>query len=175
MIHSAMLLHAFLSAANADGEPNCEGCFNQTSGVCVIDVRDDAGACPLATPADCKAKSLPFMNNSLDTWPTGCLAIIQADGRDCMGRLEDHACDDFTQHANTAAECATKSKALNATYMGFRLTHDPPGMTSINCQSIFRTFKAMCAGFMGAEYDTYTELATGKQKFPCNYKKPPVN
>jgi hypothetical protein len=101
--------------------------------------------------------------------------MIAAEGRDCMGRLIQHSCDDYTQHAATAEECAAKSKALNATYMGFVLTHDKPGMKSINCQSIFGSFKAMCAGFMGSQYWTYSDLKTSENKYPCDYQKLPAN
>ena len=58
------------------GVPNCVGCFNATSGECILDT-DPGGdpSCPLATPADCKAQGLPFLNTSLDTWVAPCCLL----------------------------------------------------------------------------------------------------
>jgi hypothetical protein len=99
-----------------------------------------------------------------------------------MGVLEQHECDDFTQHADTAEECAAKSKKINASHMGFVLTHDKqatrlshrqPGMrASINCAAIFKPFEAGCAGFEGAKYWTSSDLKSGESRYPCNYEKP---
>jgi hypothetical protein len=171
---AALFIALTLVPFAASGAPNCQGCFNNKTGVCILDT-DPGGDpnCPLATPADCKAINLPYLNNSLDMWPTGCLCALEAEGKDCMSVLEQHDCDDFTQHADTAEECAAKSKKLNATYIGFVLTHDKPGMRSINCQSIFKSFNAGCAGFEGAKFWTYSDLKTGEKKYPCNYEKPP--
>ena len=48
--------------------------------------------CPLATPAACEALGLPFLDTDANTWPSGCLAQLEAKGMACASRLQPYSC-----------------------------------------------------------------------------------
>ena len=170
MVVAAVLMLAVAEEGGGEGGPNCRGCFNETSGVCVLDT-DPGGdpTCPLATPTDCAAIGLPYLNNSLDIWPKGdgCLAEVVAEGKLCMSVLEQHGCSGGALHAPNQTACAEMALKRGASYIGWIPTHEPPGLTAENCLIVTGEFAAGCAGCEGCEYWTYTELESGETRHSC--------
>jgi len=165
-----LLITATVSAKALDflEQPNCEGCFNKTSGECFLNTNPD---CSLATPTDCKQVGLPFVHESMDGWPSGCLVEVVAEGPNCIGLLEKHQCQGGVDHYGDGSmeACIAAGKAAGATYIGHVNADEPPGLTPENCLVTTGTFEALCSGCDGCEYWTYVELATGEKKHSCQY------
>eukprot|EP01051_Picozoa_sp_SAG22_P000404 SAG22_NODE_11_length_35583_cov_107.128790_4_plen_188_part_00 len=109
------------------GLPNCAGCFNATSGGCTVNSLAPAGAadpCPPSTAATCSAANLPYLNESVNAWPTGCLARIE--GKGSLACIEPFSCDHekYANENSTLAECEAEAKRLHtvlrpAKYIGW--------------------------------------------------------
>ena len=163
-----------LEAAAEESTPgsaagNCMGCFNATSGQCILDIGKPG--CPLATPSDCAAINLPYVNKSLGKWPAdgGCLAEVVAEGKACMGVLEKFECNGGATNAPNTSACAAMATAQGASYIGWIPTHVPKGDKAENCLIVTGKFSAGCAGCEGCQYWTYTELKTGETRHSCSY------
>ena len=120
--------------------------------------------CPLATPAACEALGLPFLDTDANTWPSGCLAQLEAKGMACASRLQPYSCahEKYTRHANTTEECLLFGRMLNASYVGLAPAAEG-NEGAFDCDAIFE-FRGGCV--WPGDWQYY-ELHTGARKSSC--------
>jgi hypothetical protein len=159
------------SLEESTGTPNCQGCYNRTSGQCLVDGCGHPGACSsctLATAASCKALGLEFMYVDGNVWPTGCLAQQTAKCEADLAPYEAGAKEKYTVHANTTEECLAAAQKLGATHAGLAPCAENE-IGSFDCDAIF-VFKgaSVWAGWQ------YYALDTMEMKTTCgNFDHPP--
>ena len=125
-----------------DENTNCLGCFNPEQGICLL---NPDNTCVPFTESQCVAKGKPWQwsNTSINTWPTGCLSIIEAVGFACGNLLP--LCPEanyYLPHADSAKSCGTSAVKAGINKIGFDplVAGDP---AASNCFAI-KQFNAGC-------------------------------
>ena len=156
----------FILGTNIVETTNCVGCFNPIQGVCLLNPDD---TCILFTKSQCLAKGKPWQwsNTSLNSWPNGCLSIIEASGFACGGLLP--LCpnvNNYLPHATSAKLCGESAKTKGVKILGFNSlgAGDP---RSSNCFAI----KEFGAGCIWDEWEYFSWNETLQQKKICGTGK----
>jgi hypothetical protein len=175
-VQAVMLSLTFIlsfAVAQSLTDPNCIGCFDTKTGMCQLDT--NLTTCTL-DPNNCP-KGTTFVNNSMDAWPGGCLALLDAAGSNCMPLLFKHECNGGAEIADNLTHCKELANEQGADYIGWNGDPKsgenwplPPGERALSCLiSNGRAFEAGCAGCEGCQYSTYFQLSSGESKHSCAY------
>lgn len=170
MVVRLLIVCAAIIGVESALQPNCRGCFNSKTGVCVLNL--DGPSCPLCnTTADCATlgADFQFMNGSVNIWPSGCLAELEAKGGSCSGRLEPFDCDHekYAKVNSTLDECFAEAKKMHTElrpvkYIGWQRALG--SLPTFNCAVLFGEFKGDC---VWGPHWSYYDLASGQSKKQC--------
>ena len=139
---------------------NCVGCFNPTQGICLLNPNN---TCALFTKSQCVAKGMPWQwsNTSLDTWPSGCLSIIEAQGFACGGLLP--MCPEvnhYLPHANSAKLCGKSAKGIQI------IAFDDSGVINPEAYNCF-AIKEFGGGCVWEDWEYYSLKKDWQEKDIC--------
>ena len=160
MILSKLFWGLLLWISSTSSQTNCKGCFNPEQGICLLNPNN---TCIPFTKSQCIAKGKPWQwsNTSLNSWPKGCLSLVEAQGFACGGLLP--LCPEenyYLPHANSSKNCEKNSKVEIVAFNN--LSKNPE---SYNCFAI----KNFGAGCVWEDWKYYGKNAKGtfKQKKLC--------